>query len=89
MQIAFQISDRALPRRVVAERDVDVGVDEAGHRSHAGGIDHDIGALDCRSRSRPHGCDPLAVDEDRITAHKGIMPIAGDDLAEVDDRDLH
>ena len=89
VQIAFEVADRALPRRVVAERDMDMRVDQARHRRHAVGVDDDIGAVNRGGRSRSYGRDPLAVNDDRIAARKGTMPIAGDDLAEVDDGEFH
>ena len=49
MQIAFEIADRALARRVVAEGDVDMGIDQARDRGHAAGVDHDVAGLDLGS----------------------------------------
>jgi hypothetical protein len=66
-----------------------VRIDQARHRRHAAGIDHGIGAFDGRGRSRPHGRDALALDDDGIAVRKWVMPVAGDDLTDVDDRDFH
>ena len=43
MHVAFEKPTTLLPRRVVAEGDVDVGVDQAGDRGGAVGVDHDVG----------------------------------------------
>ena len=89
MQVAFQIADGALARRVVAEGDVDVGVDQAGDGRHAAGVDHDVGALDRLRRRGADRDDALAVGEDRVAGGERLAPIARDDLTEIDDRDFH
>ena len=80
MQVAFEIADRALARRVVAERDVDVGVDQAGNRRHAAGIDHHIGGLDRRADAVPTDDDAAAVGDDRVARDERIAPVARNDL---------
>ena len=37
----------------------------------------------------PTDDDALAVGEDRVAGGERLAPVAGDDLAEIDDRDLH
>ena len=45
MQVAFEKAHGALARGVVAERDVDVRIDQAGNGGHAAGIDDDVRGL--------------------------------------------
>ncbi len=42
MDVAFEKADGLLARRVIAERDVDVGVDEPGDGGRPVGIDDDV-----------------------------------------------
>ena len=89
MDIAFQKPDGALARRIIAEGDVDVRVDEAGDRRHAAGIDHHVGALDrCGGRRADMG-NALAVGDDDVAHCNWRAPIARDDHSEIDYRDLH
>ena len=89
VQVAFQIADGALARRVVAERDVDVRVDQAGDRRHAAGVDHHIGFAYGVGRRGADRCDALAVDDDRVAGCERLAPVAGNDLTEIDDGDFH
>jgi hypothetical protein len=89
MQIAFQITDGALPRRVIAERDMHVRVDQARDRRHAAGIDHHIGALDLTGRRGADLGDALAVADDGVAGDTWRAPVAGNDMADINDRDFH
>jgi hypothetical protein len=42
MQIAYEIPDRALARRVISEGDMDMTVDQAGNCRRTGGVHHHI-----------------------------------------------
>src|SRR5205807_9457860 len=89
VQVAFEIADGALAGGVVAERDVDMRVDQTGDRRHAVGVDHHIGLAHDVGRRATDGYDALAVDDDRVTGRERLAPVAGDDLTDVDDRDFH
>ena len=89
VQVAFEIADGALARRVVAEGDVDVGIDQAGNGGHAAGVDHDIGGVHGLRRCGADRDDTLAVGDDRVAGGERIAPIAGNDLTQIDDRDFH
>ena len=52
MQVTFEITHRALARRVVTEGDVNVGIDQARNRGHAAGVDHDVARFDLGRRWR-------------------------------------
>ena len=78
-----------LPWREIAEGDVDVGIDQAGDCRHAAGIDHHVGAIDRSGRGGTDQRDALTVTDDGVTGSERRMPIAGNDLTEIDDRDLH
>ena len=75
MQVAFEKADRALPRRIVAEGDMDVRVDKAGDRRHAAGIDDDVGGFDLLRRSRAGPRDPAVVGQDSIAGDERVAPI--------------
>ena len=90
MHVAFEIADRALARRVVAERDVDVGIDQARE------------SPSCRRRRSPHRrlrprcADAVPTETMRSPSLTIVSPdangsrqIAGNDLTEIDDRDFH
>ena len=87
MHVAFEIADRLLPRREIAERDVYVGIDQARDGGRAIGIDHDVAGFDVARGRRADRDDAVAVGDDRITPGKGFVQIAGDDRADVDDGD--
>ena len=89
VQVAFEVADGALARRVVAEGDVHVRIDQARNRRHAAGVDHHVGALDRAGRRGADRDDALALGEDRVAGGERIAPVAGDDLPEIDDRDFH
>jgi hypothetical protein len=89
MQVALEIPDGALARRVITEGDVHVGIDQSGNGGHAVGVDHHIGACHRLRGCRADGLDALAVGEDRVAVNERIAPVAGDDAAEIDDGNLH
>ena len=83
MQVAFKIADCALPRRVVAKRNVHVRIDEPGDRGHAASIDHDISILDVLCRGGADACQAIAIGKDGIAWDERIAPIAGNYLSEL------
>ncbi len=87
MDIAFEEADRLLPGRVVAERDVDVGVDQTGHRHHTGRINGDVGICDIAAAT-DRG-DLVAVDEDGVTGRDWLGEITRENCADIEDRKLH
>jgi hypothetical protein len=89
VHVAFEKADGALARRVVPESDVHVGVDQARDRGHAARVDDHVGGIDGTRRRGTDRGDALAIDEDRVARDEGDMPVARDDLPEIDDRDLH
>ena len=89
MQVAFQVADRALARGIIAEGDVDMGVDQAGDRGGLVGIDDDIGALHLARAGRAGGDDTAVLHEDRVALDERPMPVAGNDAAEIDDGGPH
>ena len=52
VHVAFKKPDGALPRRVVAEGDVHMGIDEAGNGGGAVCVDHDVAGFELRRRMR-------------------------------------
>ena len=89
MQVAFEIADGALARRVVAEGDVDVGIDQARDRGGPVGVDDDVRALHLARADGADGNDPAFVHEDRVAVDERRMPVARDDAADIDDRGAH
>ena len=89
VHVAFEIADRLLPRREIAERDVHVGIDQARDGGGAVGVDHDVAGFDVLRGRRADRDDAVAVGDDRIAPDKGLVQIAGDDRADIDDGDAH
>src|SRR5260221_3763126 len=89
MDVTFEISDCLLPGRVIAERDVDVRVNQAGDKGRAAGVDHNVGGFDSRSGRCANRNDKAVFTNDGIARNDRITPIAGDDFSDVDDRDAH
>ncbi len=89
MQITFQIADRLLPRRIIAEGNMDMAVDQAGNRGGAVGIDHDIRGAHVLRRQGPNRLDKAIFTKNCIAGLKRRFPIAADDPANVYDGSLH
>src|ERR1700730_18533616 len=89
MDVTLEISDRLLPGRVIAERDVDVRVDQAGNKRRATGVDHDVGGFYGSRRRGADGGNEAVLANDGIAGDGRLAPVAGDDLSDVDDRDTH
>ena len=89
MQVAFEIADRTLARCIVAEGDMNVGIDQARNRRHAAGIDDDIRGLDRGRRGGTHAHDLAIVRDDGVTRGERVTPVAGNDFTQIDDRDFH
>jgi hypothetical protein len=89
MNVAFEIADRFLARRIIPERDVNLRVDQAGNGRCAAGVDHHVAGCE---RCGVSGADPLdlpTVGDDRVTTREGLAPVSGDDGADVDDCGPH
>ncbi len=89
VNIAFEIADGVLPRREIAEGDVDVGIDQARDRRHAAGVDDDVGRFHRLRRRGADRDDALAVGEDGIARGERSFPVAGNDLTQIDDGGFH
>jgi hypothetical protein len=89
VQVAFEIADGVLARREIAERDVHMRIDQAGNGGGAARVDHHVAGLDIARRCGADCDDPIVLADDRIALHKGRGEIAGDDGADVDDRNAH
>ncbi len=89
VQVAFQEPDGALARRVVAEGNVHVAVDQPRDRRRAVGIDDDVAGLDLGGRRRADAGDAPAFGDDRVPHHQGRAPVARDDRCNVRDGDAH
>ena len=76
VEVAFEIADGALARRVVAEGDMDVRVDQPGDRRHAAGVDHHVGGVHRLRRRGADRHDALAVADDGVALGERIAPIA-------------
>ncbi len=87
VDVAFEEADGLLPRGVVAERDVDVGIDQARHRRHAARVDLHIVLTVAAAGS--DGFDLASGEDDRVADGSGRGEIARQNLAEIEDRDLH
>ena len=87
MDIALQEADGFLARRVVAEGDVDMRVDQPRHRHHPAGIDRDVaigGIAAGTDRS------DLAVDHhDGVAGRDGRGDIAAEYLGNVENCNFH
>jgi hypothetical protein len=89
MQVAFEIAHRSLPRRVVAERYVDMGIDKAGNCRRSVRIDDDVGAVDQRAFHVPGRDEFPVLGYDRVAGHERVTPIAGNNRADIYDRYTH
>ena len=79
MHVAFQIADRLLPRREIAERDVHVRIDQPRNGRRAVGIDHDVAGFDLTRRRGADRDDAVAVGDDGVPFGERSVEIAGDD----------
>ena len=66
VHIAFQVADRLLSRRVIAERDVHVRIDQPRNGRRAVGIDHDVAGVDLARGRGADRDDAVAVTDDGI-----------------------
>ena len=89
MDVTLEVPDRLLAGRVIAERDVDVRVDQARNQRRGTGVDDDVGSFDGRGRRRADGGNEAVLANDGIAGDDRLAPVAGDDLSDVDDRDTH
>ena len=89
MDVALEVADGLLARRVVAEGDVDVGVDEAGNGGRAAGVDDDVAALDVVGGRRAYGCDLVVLRDDGVARRQRHAPVAGNDAADVGNGHAH
>ena len=89
VQIAFQIANHPLPRRVVAEGDVDVTVDQPGNCRAACGVDHHVAARGLRGGKGADRGDATILHQDAVSLGKRRFEVAGDDGAEIDDGSPH
>ena len=89
MQVAFEEAHRLLPRGVVAEGVVHLGIDHAGHGGHAAGIQHHVAGLYSRRLDAADLGDQPVLHQNRIAGGDRVPPVAGDDGVEIDDCGLH
>ncbi len=89
VDIALKISDGLLTRRVVAKRDVDMGVDQAGNGGRPISIDDDVAGLDLPRRRHANRLDLGAGGDNRVALNQWSTPIAGNDRANVGDGETH
>ena len=89
VQITFQIADRLLPRRIIAEGNMDMAVDQAGNGGGAVGIDYDIRGTHVLRRQGADRLDKAIFTKNCIAGLQRRFPIAADDPADVYDGSLH
>jgi hypothetical protein len=89
VEIALQKANRALARRIVAERDVHVRIDEARDRGGAVRIDDDVTAVHLGGRSGTDGYEFALLRNDRVTGQERLSPVAGNNSADIGDGDAH
>src|SRR5262249_21421751 len=89
VQVALEIPDRPLTRRIIAEGDVHVRIDEAWNGGHSVRIDDDVGALDRRRRRGAHRNDTVRVSNNRVAGDERTAPVARNNVPEIDDGELH
>ena len=89
VNVAFEEADRSLARRVVAEGDVHMGIDQARDCDRPVRIDHHVALGDLRSRSGPDVDDPALVHDDGVTGRDRLAPVAGQNGAQIDDCCFH
>jgi hypothetical protein len=75
MDVAFEVSHGLLARRVIAERDVDVGVDQTGNCGRSSSVDDNVAALNIPGRRRADELDLLVESDDRVALDEGRAPI--------------
>ena len=77
--------DRLLARREVAEDRVGVGVDQAGNRRRALGVDRLVERRPRRVavEPAPDGRDPAVLDQDRVGVRERRVDVAGDERPDV------
>jgi hypothetical protein len=79
VDVAFQKTNCLLSRRVIAEGDVDVGINEAGKHGCTVRVDDDIAPYNEIGRGGTDLYDLAILHDDRIAAREGGAPIAGRD----------
>src|SRR5262245_9948673 len=79
VQIALQEADRLLLRRVVAERDMDVAVDQSWAGGRAIGVDHQVALLELIFPDRSNFREHTVVHQDRVTVGEWIAPVSSYD----------
>ena len=89
VDVAREIAHGVLPRREVAEGDVDLGIDQPRNRRRPASVDDDIAGVDGGALHHADGFQNAVGGNERISVDEGLTPIARDDGAEVDDRDPH
>ncbi len=89
VNIAFEKANGALARRVVAEGDVDMGIDQARDGDRAVRVDHDVAVRDLRGGGGPDVDDLALVHDDRVARRERLAPIASQNCTEIDDGCFH
>ena len=87
MDVAFEEADGLLPRRVIAERDVDMGIDQAGHGHHAAGIDRHLAIGSIAAGADRN--DLAVVEDDGVARRDGRGDVAGENFRDIEDRNFH
>src|SRR6185437_2302942 len=87
MRVAFEKSNGLLPRRVIAERDMDVRIDETGYGDGAAGIDGDIAAGNLATVSDRFNIS--ISHHDCIAGHDRCRDLARENPADIDDGEAH
>ena len=87
VNIAFEEADGFLARGIIAEGDVDMGIDQARHGHHARGVDGNVAAGDIAAAADR---DQLSIGhEDRVARHNRCREIAAENFSDVEDGGLH
>src|SRR5262245_19633275 len=89
VDVAFEIADGLLAWRVVAERDVDVRIDQAGNGGSPIGINDEVTGFDLRDECRADGFDFPVRRDYRVPFGEWLVPIAGHDCADVGNSQTH
>src|SRR5262249_38599030 len=89
VDVAFEIADGLLAWRIVAERDVDVRIDQAGNGSSPIGIDDDVTCFDLPDGCRADGFDFPVRRDYCVSFGEWLVPIAGHDCADVGNSQTH
>ena len=66
-----------------------MGIDQTRDCSCAAGIDHDIAAFDVLRGRDADALDTAIARDDGVAARERLLPIPGDDGANIDDRGPH